>query len=214
MNPGFITLWIVLILFILIATGWKSYLIPEISRRTLAIFGIAMALLLNMSIWWSPFSEHLQVEVHVSVCFLIVSSLVAYKGSEEWSYIGYLILCTLMIAVIWGFIRKMYSFDPVFYWIDPSWDGPLLTGIFCGAFTSQVKHQFGMIVWGAVLGETLNVLLQSGMYATQLGSLTWWDSFWIALAAARVFSLLLKSIRIGTAKLSVMLWQMKGGRPS
>ncbi|OBZ17810.1 hypothetical protein [Bacillus sp. FJAT-26390] len=214
MNPGFMSLWIVLILFILIATGWKPYLAPEISRRTLAILGIVMVLLLSLSIWWSPFSEHIQVELHVSVCFLMLVSLLSYKGSDDWSYIGYLILCTMMIAVIWGFIRKMYSFDPIFHWVGPSWDAPLLTGIFCGAFTSQAKHQCGMLVWGAVLGETLNAHLQSRAYTAHLGSLSWWDSFWIALAAARLFSLLLKTIRIGTSKLSLMLMQIKGGRPS
>ncbi len=83
----------------------------------------------------------------------MLAGFMTYIDSEDWSYKGYLLLCAVMIAVIWGFIRKMYSYDPIFHWVDPSWDAPLLCGMFCGAFTSQVKHQFGMIVWGAVLGE-------------------------------------------------------------
>jgi len=214
LNPGYMSIWIMIILFILIATGWKPYLAPDISRRMMSLLGIAIIALLGVSFWWKPFQGYIQVELHMSVCLLLLIGVLAFMNKEDWSYIGYLILCTIMIAVIWGFIRKMYSFDPVFHWINPNWDAPLLCGIFCGAFTSQVKHQFGMIVWGAVLGETLNAVLQFGAYTAHIGSLAWWDSFWIAMATAMMCSMLLKSARFGFSKLSVILWHLKGGRPS
>ncbi|HTG71516.1 MAG TPA: hypothetical protein VL921_19820, partial [Candidatus Udaeobacter sp.] len=163
MNPGYVSIWIIIIVFILITTGWKSYLAPDISRRTMAFLGIITVLLLNVSLWWSPFPPQIQVQLHVSACLFILAGLMTYIDSEDWSYKGYLLLCAVMIAVIWGFIRKMYSYDPVFHWIDPRWDAPLLCGMFCGAFTSQVKQQFGMVVWGAVLGEMLNAVLQAGV---------------------------------------------------
>ena len=214
MNPGYVSIWIIIIVFILITTGWKSYLAPDISRRTMAFLGIITVLLLNVSLWWSPFPPQIQVQLHVSACLFILAGLMTYIDSEDWSYKGYLLLCAVMIAVIWGFIRKMYSYDPIFHWVDPRWDAPLLCGMFCGAFTSQVKQQFGMVVWGAVLGEMLNAVLQAGVYTAYIGSLSWWDSFWIAMAAARSFSLLLKTIRLGASKLSGMLWHIKGGRSS
>lgn len=214
MNPGYMSIFIIIILFILIVTGWKPYLAPDINRRTMVFLGAVTSLLLSVPLWWMPSPEHIQVHLHVSVCLFMLAGLLAFKGPKEWSYYGYLILCTLMIAVIWGFIRKMYSYDPIFYWVDPSWDAPLLCGMFCGAFTFQVKHQFGMIVWGAMLGEMLNAVLQSGLYTAYIGSLSWWDSFWIAMAAARLFSLMLKALRYGASKLSVMLWHIKGGRSS
>ncbi|WP_054024358.1 hypothetical protein [Bacillus sp. FJAT-28004] len=214
MNPGYMSIWIMIIMFILIVTGWKPYLAPDISRRMLSLLGIAIIALLSVSFWLKPFQGHIQVELHISICLLLVVGILGFVNKEDWSYIGYLILCTLMLAVIWGFIRKMYSFDPVFHWFDPSWDAPLLCGIFCGAFTSNVKHQFGMIVWGAVLGETLNAALQVGAYTAHIGNLAWWDSFWIAMATAMLCRMLLKSVRIGFSKLSIILWHLKGGRPS
>jgi hypothetical protein len=203
-----------LIMFILLATGWKPYLAPDISRRTLTVLGLILIASLPFSIWWSPLREYIQVEMHVSVCMLLVASLFTYKGDEEWSYKGYLLLCAVMIAVIWGFVRKIYSYDPVFYWLGPNWDAPMLGGLLCGAFSSSAKHQYGMIIWGAVLGECLNAILQSSGYTAYIGSLSWWDSFWIAIATARLFTLLLKLFRFSLAKLSVMLWNMKGGRSS
>lgn len=213
-NPGYMSLLIMIIMLILIATGWKPYLAPDISRRTMALLGILIIASMPFSIWWSPLPDYIQIKLHVSVCLLLLASLFTFKGSEDWSYKGYLALCTLMIAVIWGCVRKIYSYDPVFYWIDPIGDAPITAGLLCGAFTAQTKHQLSMIIWGAVLGETLNTVLQAGTYAVFIGSLSWWDSFWIAVATARLFSLLLKAIRRGLTKLSVVLWYIKGGRSS
>ncbi|WP_456238766.1 YphA family membrane protein [Paenibacillus alkaliterrae] len=208
------SIWIMVIMATLVATGWKPYVAPDISKRTIGLLGILIAVLLPSSIWWSPMPAVVQVQLHVTVCLLLLSTFFLLRGSENWSYRGYLVLCAFMIAVIWGSIRKIYIYDPVFYWLDPSWDAPIIGGLLCGAFTSEAKHQFGLIIWGAVLGECLNAVLQSGAYTAQIGSLSWWDSFWIAIASARLFSLLLKLIRMTISKLGIMLWHIKGGRSS
>lgn len=214
MNPGYMSLWIIIVFLILMATGWKPSFAPDMNRRTMTILGIVIAALLPVSLWWSQPSYDVHFELHVSVSLLLFASLLTYKGDEELSYKGYLVLCTIMIAAIWGFIRKMYSLDPVFYWIDPAWDAPLLAGVLCGAFTSQAKHQFGMIVWSAVLGEVLHAALQPNNYTALIGSLSWWDSFWIAFATARMFSLIVKLARISFSKLYGLLWYLRGGRSS
>lgn len=214
MNPGYMSLWIIVILIILMATGWKSFIAPDFSQRSIVLFGIGVIALLPFSIWWVPGNAYVHVELHAAAIVLLLAGLLALNDSEEWSYKGYLLLCILMIMFIWGFLRKMYSYDPVFYWIDPLWDAPLLSGILSGAFTSNAKHQFGMIAWGAALGEVLNAILQGASYTTLIGSLYWWDSFWIAIVAAMIFTLFLKVVRMVFAKLSLVLLHLKGGRSS
>ncbi|MBD2869636.1 YphA family membrane protein [Paenibacillus arenilitoris] len=214
MNPGFMSLWIMLIMIILLATGWKPYLAPDLSRPAMTLFGIVMLALLPVSAWWSPMRESMHVGIHVSVCFLLLAGLLAFWGEEQWSYKSYLALCAIMIAVIWGFVRKIYSYDPVFYWLGPVWDAPLLAGVLCGAFSSSAKHQFGMLIWGAVLGEWLNTLLQARGYTAWIGTLSWWDGFWIAVATARLFAFALKLLRAALSKLGILFWHMKGGRSS
>lgn len=214
MNPGFMAIWIVLIMIILMATGWKDYVAPDISRRMMVAAVISMVIALASSLWLLPFHVF-GIEIHVGVCvllFLALSSL--YNGTESWGHVTYLLVCMLMIAVIWGFVRKMYSYDPVFYWINPNWDAPLLAGLFCGAFASKANQQFAMISGGAVIGEIFNAFLQTGGYMGYIGELRWWDSFWIAFATARIFSILLKALRVAGTKLQEMLWQIRGGRSS
>lgn len=214
MNPGFMSIWIIIILLILMVTGWKPYLAPEVSRRSLLVTAFGITVLLPFSLWWQPMPNLIPIELHAAVIVLLFSGLLTLKGSEDWRYKGYLVLCAVMIAVIWGSLRKMYSFYPIFYWLDPQWDAPLFAGVLCSAFTSQVKHQFGIIVWAAALGEVLNALLQSGNYTAMIGTLTWWDSFWITLITARIFSFVLKAIRRTASRVGVMLWDLKGGRSS
>ncbi|OMF35180.1 hypothetical protein BK133_10720 [Paenibacillus sp. FSL H8-0548] len=215
MNAGYMSFWIMSILFILIATGWKPYIAPDLSSWFLKVLiGIGMLALLNIPLWWSPSTGHVQVMLHATIGLLLLVSIPAFKATKDFAYIGYLMLCTLMIAAIWGFTRKIYSYDPVFYLMDPSWDAPLLAGMFCGAFTAQFKQQCGLLIWGAVLGEAFNSALQAGGYLAHIGSLAWWDSFWIAIAAARIFSLLFKTIRLSISKLNHMLLHIRGGRSS
>ncbi|WP_138753479.1 YphA family membrane protein [Paenibacillus sinopodophylli] len=215
MNAGYMMLWILMITMVLMATGWKEQIVPDVSWRKVVLFGAAMALSFISSQWFSPFKGIIQLDIHVSIFLMLTfAALSLYEGKSRGSYIGYLLLCILMVSVIWGIVRRMYSYDPVFYWIDPSWDAPLLAGLFCGAFVSQAKQQFAMIAWGAVLGETIYAAMLHWSSTTYIGQLNWWDSFWLALAAARVFSLLLKGIRLGGLKLNDMLGQIRGGRSS
>jgi hypothetical protein len=214
-NAGYMSFWIMSILFVLIATGWKPYVAPDVGQGSLRILiGIGMLGLFNVPLWWMPSPAYLQVMLHASVVLLVLFSLHAFTDARNWGSIGYLLLCALMVAVIWGFVRKIYSYDPVFYWISPSWDAPILAGMFCGAFTAQFKQQCALVIWGAVLGETLNTILQAGGYVGQIGSLSWWDSFWISIAAARMISLLLKAGKLGITKLNDRLLHIRGGRSS
>lgn len=214
MNPGYLSLWIIIIFSILTATGWKPYFTQDLNKRTIVFFGALILAIQFLPLWWAPEVQYFEFQIHVNAGLLMLAAFLTIRGDEERSYKGYLILCALLIAAIWGLLRKMYSFDPVFYWIDPIWDAPLLGGVLCGAFASQAKHQFGMIVWGAVLGELLNAALQSHRHTAMIGSLAWWDSFWIAFASARLFSMLLKWLQFAMNKLQVLFWHLKGGRSS
>lgn len=215
MNAGYLSLWVVFSVFILIVTGWKPIIAPGVNRRTMMLFVVFGAALLPFSLWWTPISQLPALQVHAAIGVLLVFGAAALlTGDGEWSYKGYLVLSMLMIAAIWGMARKMYSYDPVFYVLDPMWDAPLLGGFLCGAFTSSTKQQFGILAWGAVLGEVLYAIMDSGAYLVSIGSFAWWDSFWIAAVAAFGFSMLAKALRVLLQKLGGLLPNMKDGQGS
>src|SRR5690606_9732452 len=138
MNAGYLSLWVICCAFILIMTGWKSVIAPGTNRRTMVLLLLLGAVLLPFPLWWAPVALLPYLQLHAAAGVLLTAGALALlRGDEEWSYKGYLLLSMLMIALIWGMVRKIYSFDPVFYMINPVWDAPLLGGLLCGAFTSN-----------------------------------------------------------------------------
>ncbi|WP_444939710.1 YphA family membrane protein [Paenibacillus harenae] len=154
------------------------------------------------------------IHSHAAILLLLIAGIVTAKDDEGWNNKLYLALCGGIVGLIWGLIRKLYSYDPVFYWLGPSWDAPLLGGVLCGLFTSNGKQQFGIIVWGAVLGEFVYAILYKGAVVTSIGTVAWWDGFLASLAAARIASLAHRAVRTTGSKISVFLLNDKGGRSS
>lgn len=211
MNPGYLSFLILLITAILLATGWKHVLAPDISWRIIG-GAAAAAMLLPLPLWWSPLPEFLPIMLHAVVCAGLLASTPAFRERGWTASTGYYLLFTVMLGIIWGGIRQAYSFDPVFHWINPLWDAPLLAGLLCGAFTSHARQQLAVLLWAAMLGELVHTLLH--VHTAYIGSLAWWDSFWLAAATARLFSLLIKVVYRAAARVGSLLWQLKGGRSS
>lgn len=211
MNPGFISLWLIIIWLVLLATGWKPFLFPAVGRRTMLTYGMLSLLLIPNPVWLEAELAGIRIELHVAVCALLIAAMAAAMRFEGWSQRGYLVLSMVMIAVVWGSVRKMYSYDPVFYWLDPIWDAPLAAGVLCGAFSSEVRHQGVILLWGAAVSELLLVLLQTDNPFARIGSLSWWDGFLIAFSAARLVSILLRGARSAMSKAGTFFWHSRGG---
>ncbi len=219
MNPGFISVWIVIMALILFATGWREYLAPGISRRTLIVLGAVSAIMLMMPLW---IDIHLRpgaavtavIHIHAAIILLLLAGMVTGWGDEGWNNKLYLVLCGVIVGLVWGIVRKLYSYDPVFYWLGPSWDAPILSGALCGICTSNGRQQFGVMIWGAVIGEFVYALLYKGIVMTSIGSVAWWDRFLVSLVAASLASVAHRAVRMTGSKISDLLLNYRGGRSS
>lgn len=201
MNPGYIAIWIIICAVILFSTGWKPLIAPGVNRRSFVLLLVAVIALLPFPLWSSVMPQFPNLELHAAVYLLLIAGgATLLRSKEEWSYKGYMLLCIAMIALIWGTIRRIYSVDPVFYWLEPTLDTPLLAGALVGAFASRTELQFGILIWGAALGEMINAVLQGSDLMARIGSVSWWDSFCMAMAAAFFCSQLLKLARTAFAK--------------
>lgn len=217
LNSGFITLWIAIIAFILFCTGWKNVLAPDVSTRSLLLFAAACTAALPTS-WWLqiPIEGHaaIVVRMHVSTFVLMAAAFTAALGLKGLGNKGYAALCSIVIALIWGSVRQLYSFDPVFYWLDPALDAPLLGGALCGALAPGLKQQFGMLVWGSIFGELVCAMLRKSPITVSIGNLAWWDGLCIALLSSAIVGFAYRGMRAAGTKLAEMYLNNKGGSSS
>ncbi|QNK55384.1 hypothetical protein [Paenibacillus sp. PAMC21692] len=200
MIPGYVTIWLSIIIVILFATGWKPYLAPRLGTLGVIVLGIAVAIAAYTEYWWSPFSESLPtVRIHVIVAVLLAGSLLALANNANKGQRSYLMLCALMLSIIWGSIRSLYTHDPILYWLEPAWNASLFCGLLCPLFTLNIRYQCGALLWGSVLGEIICAWLDHGVYKAAVGSIQWWDSLSIAATAAFGCSLAVYGVKRSAA---------------
>nr|WP_139230830.1 hypothetical protein [Paenibacillus catalpae] len=196
--------------FILMTTGWSDFVGLSVKNRKWVLLALAICAALQL------IEETFQIgAVHIHVfagtILLMVISLLAMRGPLVWDSRGYLLICALLAGMIWGSVRKMYSVDPVFFWLDPLLDGPIVAGVLASAFSTKGQHQFTVLLFAGAAAELVHALLQKGVYEASIGSLQWWDSLWIAFAAARIISLLFLTVRTGVVRFIAIPWRNKGG---
>ncbi|WP_336786788.1 YphA family membrane protein [Paenibacillus sp. MMO-177] len=210
MNAGYISIWIMLMVYILMTTGWSDFVGLAVNRKKWVLIAMAVCAVLQ------PIQEtfrlgSIQIHVFAGTILLMLISLLAMRGPLVWDSRGYLLICALLAGMIWGSVRKMYSVDPVFFWLDPLLDGPVVAGLLAAAFSSKGQHQLTVLLYAGAAAELVHALLQRGVYEASVGSLQWWDSIWIAFVAARLISLLFLVVRTGLARFIAIPWRNKGG---
>jgi len=187
-NPGYICIWIALIISILLITGWKPLLAPDFNKK-LSLFVIAIiTLTLPFPLWW-PSTEAV-LQIHIAVVFLLAAAAIAtFFQSVKWSTRSYLIASAVIIGTAWGLMHKMYSFDPIYHWLGPMWDAPLLAAVLSIMFSKSSVVQFSLIAWGSAIGGWLFSMLAGTRQQVLIGAWSWWDELALALlfaAALRV----------------------------
>lgn len=196
--------------YILMTTGWSDFVGLAVKRKKWVLIAMAVCAVLQ------PIQEtfrlgSIQIHVFAGTILLMLISLLAMRGPLVWDSRGYLLICALLAGMIWGSVRKMYSVDPVFFWLDPLLDGPVVAGLLAAAFSSKGQHQLTVLLYAGAAAELVHALLQRGVYEASVGSLQWWDSIWIAFVAARLISLLFLVVRTGLARFIAIPWRNKGG---
>lgn len=190
MNAGFTAAWITLVFAILLSTGWRPLLFPDWKNR-IPILWTVLILLLLLFPWSIPltfFSVSLQI--HISVLALLLLTFFLGARVEKWRGKGYLALSALLIAFIWVAVHRLYSFDPSLHFINVQWDCALFVSVATTSFAMQAKHQLIILTWGTALGELIVNLGHFGTGDPIIGSLMWWDSLSIAIAGARLLSMM------------------------
>lgn len=212
MTPGYVSLLFFFIMCILMATDWKPLIAPAIRSGHAFIFLVAVGCALLFPLWIAPFDGYPQVRIHAAACLLLAVAVkwsLGVKGLRS-----YMFFCSLMLGIVWGTARSLYSYESMFYWLSPTWDAPLLGGLLCGAFASDVKQQLGLIGLGAAVEEIVAATFREGSLRIDIGALYWWDGVSIALASAIAITLVMKAIRRTLIKLGASWLGLKGGGSS
>lgn len=148
-NPGILSNLILLLLFILILTGWFSDLYKT-ANKYIVIFFLPLtyiATLINI-----PISDRWEINIGGFVIPLIVYIylLKGMKGSRI-----YLITATLLLGTTYFLFKELIRLDPILLFWEEIYELTLFLVIIVLIVVSKLNYRIALLIGGIQLGEFL-----------------------------------------------------------
>ncbi|TBL79768.1 hypothetical protein [Paenibacillus thalictri] len=203
MNPGYLSLLLISITVILLASGWKEVLVRGISHKVILLFFMLWLGSLGIVVHWQGWS--------VYCCFLLVAlmSVAIVLRTEGFLQKCHLLSSGLLMGSIYFFLREAAYVLPVLMSHDELQSGMIL-GFSAFLLTRQPLPQTACICLGLIVGDIYFAYVhQAQGYHAALGDPQFQDRWWMAIWTARGCSLVWLGMLSG-GKQAVKVWQNRG----
>lgn len=190
MNEGYLSLSIVVIILVLLATGWKGTLWGPAQDRYLLIFFICWVIGCWVSV--PAGSSHVISGAWLTIG---VTSLIGLKRCVSFYTFIHVLSSALLIAALFVFLGQLVRLDPVLFVVDPVWDAAVILGVLVACFMSVPLEQLAAITMGLTLGVWLSGWIANTEIPYIIGDAAFFDTWWLAVASSRLFTLVIMGLR-------------------
>ncbi|AJY77190.1 hypothetical protein [Paenibacillus beijingensis] len=201
-HDGYITFFLLLLSFILLTTGWNRELAEELTWKQAAFFAAG----------W--FVTQPAVSVLAGGAFILRGSVLWTLGASVFvcmrgvrgRHPGYIFFCSVLLGMFWVWVEALYNSDPLLEIFDSRLDVPLLCGSLATLLVQQAGQQFVVITLASAVKSILSASILTGA-VVEAGSWNWWDGYFLALASARLTSIVFRYF----AALAALLFNNREG---
>ncbi|MCC2684878.1 MAG: hypothetical protein K0R75_1777 [Paenibacillaceae bacterium] len=180
MNPGYLTFILVSVIVILLACGWKEFLLPGVSNKRLALF---------FAVWLGGNGIVLSLgSVHLTLSYAVVAglSLVLLKTAGDVKQSLGLVMVSLLIAACDYLFLEIYSVNPFMTVIDKRADIALILGSVGVLLNRHPYRQMMILSLALLLGEAWYQVSHFATKPIKLGTADFMDQWWLTIFATRV----------------------------
>lgn len=200
-HDGYITFFLLLLIFILLATGWNRLLADGLTLGQAALFAAGLLAL-------QPLETVVKggLTVHGSVLWSLAASMAVMRVRRLNP--GYVLVSSVLLGMLWVWVDALYRSDPLLEIVDPRLDVPMLCGCLTALLVLQAGQQFAVVTLASAVRAVLSAGLLPGGDIPDPGSWHWWDGYFTALASARLTAI---AFRSAAALATVLLNKREGG---
>jgi hypothetical protein len=194
MNPGYISLLLVGMTLILLATGWKDLLIRGISTKNILLFFVLWIATWTMSITI--------VGVKVSLPFIWVglAALCMWASVPGWLEKSHLLSTGLLLGSVYFLLEEAVTLVPYFM-EEPTIHVCLWTGLLACFMTRKPQLQVASLSIGLMLADSYSMYLhRNGSVTSMLGDPLFQDRWWLTIWIARAGSLIWTGVYVRIKK--------------
>lgn len=203
MNGGITAMWLLTMGGILYVTGWQKQVADQVPawKALIVLAGIGLLQHERIPIGWKG------IELHGSVAWLMVCAVIALAASRSIAQSLFTTLCALLSGTVWLWVRYMYESDPVFVFLRPELDGPVLAGFLAGMLTETIGMHLFVVVIAAAIAPLAALYVPAATGRIEIGTLVWWDGTAVALVGAR----LTWNVKVGFRAIARWLGEERSG---
>ncbi|MCZ8520556.1 MULTISPECIES: YphA family membrane protein [Paenibacillus] len=207
MNPGYLSLLLIVVSVILIASGWKDVLIRGITRTSLLLF--FMGWLLGIQWTW----ESGRWELNAVLPVLAALFLGVLLRSRGFLLKLHLLSVGLLLGSVHFFLKETLPLAPMLVLISPEWTTALLVGLLGAVLLRSPTGQIGSVTLGLLLGEAMDWYAHKEAWTGTIGGALFQDGWWLTVYAVRTSSMVVMALHRTLRSTLRFLWHsLKGGR--
>ncbi|WP_442601123.1 YphA family membrane protein [Paenibacillus sp. KN14-4R] len=191
MNPGYLSLILISITLIMLASGWKEVFLRHVSHKEILLFFI---------LWFvgSQFTFQIrQVEINGSMIVGMTLCLYACLRGESKLQQAYIIVSGVLLGSVYTLLLELFASDPIFIISNARWDAAIGVALLAVLMRRGHMTQMVSVAIGMLLGDVGHHYLHRHEISIFLGSPIFQDTWWLALLTARFASILLNSLLFG-----------------
>jgi hypothetical protein len=184
MNPGFLSLILVSISLILLASGWRQTLLRGIPHYAILLFFTAWCISSLFQFHWLDGTE-----INGTVALLsLVIAIVLLGHRSVLSGLHYVSL-GLFLASVYYLLKHLGDLDP-FFLPYRSWAGTAIVVALLGSMLiRKAKDQIACLSLALLFGCAFYRIVHPERLAIPFGGLRFQDEWWLTVVAARMFSM-------------------------
>ncbi len=205
MNSGYLSLILLCITLILLASGWKETFIRSISHKAILLFFVAWLLSSRLSVTIA------QVQVQLVYMWITVICLVILYVTHGFIHKLHLLSIGLLMGSLHFLIGQLLMMDPILIVGNPDWDTALLLAVAATMLQRSAPEQIAAISIGYLLGDLYQSSLHQGHMNHRLGGTHFQDQWWLTVFAARTLTVMVQSAYNGCRGVIRSWMDRKGG---
>lgn len=186
MNAGYLSLIILCITLILLASGWKELYVRSISHKGMLLFFVSWIVGTRLTLT----IRH----VHIQVVYLIVIalSLLILYVTHGFIHKLHLLSIGLLLGSLHFLIQQLLEMDPILIVRNSVWQSAFVLALVAVVLQRNAWEQIGAISIGYLLGD----LYQSGIHKVDgfqmLGFAGFQDQWWLTVFTARTITIMIQ----------------------
>jgi hypothetical protein len=205
MNSGYLSLLLICIAVILLASGWKEVFLSRVPHKEILLFFVFWMLAMQVTLNWGHFSVN---GTFLIATLLGISIAIRTRDALRGTHIA---VTGLLLASVNVLMQEFFAIDPLFVVYRSEIDIAMWLSLLCLLMRRKQLDQIAGLSIGLALGDLLYLYFHRESVPLYLGSPAFQDKWWLGIVTVRVASVSLQYVAAGFRKVAERLHMPRRG---